>query len=198
MNGENILKLTIMKSFKKIIALVFSAAIFSLAANAQENTYAQTHPGNTNNYDYNTAIGVRFGGLTSGLTVKHFTNPTTALEGILSFGYRSFVVTGLYEKQYDIASAPGLDWLYGIGGHVGFFRYGGYYYWVAYTENGRVYYVSAPGNTAAVAGLDFILGLDYKFPNAPFNVGLDMKPFIDFYNGAYAFFDGALSVRFAF
>ncbi len=198
MKSENNLKLTVMKSIKKIIALFFSAGIISFAATAQENTYAQTHPGNTYDYNYNTAIGVRLGGLTSGLTIKHFTNPTTALEGILSFGHRSFVVTGLYEKQYDIASAPGLDWLYGIGGHVGFFRYGGYYYWVAYDDRGRVYYVNAPGNTAAVAGIDFILGLDYKFPNAPFNLGLDLKPFVDFYNGAYGFFDGALSVRFAF
>src|SRR5215216_182221 len=86
--------------------------------------------------DYKTAIGVRLGGLTSGLTVKHFTNPSTALEGILSFGYRSFVITGLYEKHKDITSAPGLMWLYGIGAHVGFFRYGGYYYRVRYHDNG--------------------------------------------------------------
>jgi hypothetical protein len=185
-----------MKSLKKIIALLMSAGIISLAANAQDNTYSQTHP--STGYDYNTAIGARLGGLTSGLTIKHFTNPTTALEGILSFGHRSFVVTGLYEKHYDIASSEGLKWLYGIGGHVGFFRYGGYYRWVAYDDGGRVYYVSAPGNTAAVAGIDFILGLDYKFPNAPFNLGLDIKPFVDFYNGANGFFDGALSVRFAF
>src|SRR5215510_5282396 len=141
-----------MKRFKKIIALVFSAGIISLTANAQDNTYSQTHPNTGTGYDYNTAIGARLGGLTSGLSIKHFTNSTTALEGILSFGHRSFVITGLYEKQYDIASAQGLDWFYGIGGHVGFFRYGGYYYWVAYTDDGRVYYVNSPGRTAAVAG----------------------------------------------
>jgi hypothetical protein len=186
-----------MKSFKKIIGLLLSAGIISLAANAQENTYAQTHP-QSSGYNYNTAIGARFGGLTSGLTVKHFTNPTTVLEGILSFGHSSVLLTGLYEKHYDIASAEGLKWLYGLGGHVGFFRYGGYYYRVVYDHDHRIYYVSDPGNTATVAGIDFILGLDYKFRDAPFNIGMDIKPFIDFYNGAYGYFDGALSVRFAF
>src|SRR5258705_697153 len=98
-----------MKSFKKLIALLISAGIISLAANAQENTYSQSNPGG--GYDYNTAIGARLGGLTSGLTIKHFTNPTSALEGILSFGHNSFHVTGLYEKHYDIASSEGLKWL---------------------------------------------------------------------------------------
>jgi hypothetical protein len=151
---------------------------------------------------YNTGIGVRLGGLTSGITVKHFTNSSGgALEGILGFGYRSFVITGLYEKHNAISTAPGLQWLYGVGAHVGFFRYGGYYYRVRYHDNGHghyVYYVDYPGESAAVFGVDFILGLDYKFNNAPFNIGLDMKPFFDFYNGPYAYFDGALSLRFAF
>jgi len=186
-----------MKSIKKIIALIISAGIISLAASAQENTYSNTHP-NSSGYGYRTAIGVRLGGLTSGLTIKHFTNPTTVLEGILGFGHNSFLITGLYEKHYDIASAEGLKWLYGIGGHVGFFRYRGYYYWVAYDHGNRVYYVSSPGTSTAVAGIDFILGLDYKFRDAPFNIGLDIKPFVDFYNGAYGYFDGALSLRFAF
>jgi len=184
-----------MKNVKKVIALLMAAGIISLTANAQQSNAPTPSTGSS---DYNTAIGARFGGLTSGLTVKHFTNPNTALEGILSFGYNSFLVTGLYEKHVDIPSAEGLKWLYGIGGHVGFFRYRGYYYWVAYDNGNRIYYVSSPGTSAAVAGLDFILGLDYKFRNAPFSVGLDTKPFIDFYNGTNGYFDGALSVRFAF
>ena len=149
--------------------------------------------------EYKTGIGARLGGLTSGITVKYFSNPSTALEGILSFGYRSFVITGLYEKHRDISTAPGLKWFYGIGGHVGFFRYGGYYYRVKYHKHGYVYYVEEPKSSSAVVGVDFILGLDYKFNNAPFNVGLDIKPFFDFFNGGpYGYWDGALSVRFVF
>jgi hypothetical protein len=153
--------------------------------------------GTVNAQSYHTGIGVRLGGLTSGLTVKHFVNPSGgALEGIASFGYRTFLITGLYEKHLPIQDAPGLMWYYGGGAHIGFFRYGGYYY--VYRHGNSVYYVDGPDGTSAVGGLDFILGLDYKFPNAPFNIGLDMKPFVDFHDGVYGYFDGALSFRFAF
>lgn len=179
---------------KKISVLLIMIAISAFVT----NSYAQSAESG-DGQNYRTGIGVRLGGLTSGLTVKHFTNPSTALEGIASFGYRSFVITGLYEKHRDISTAPGLKWLYGIGGHIGFFRYGGYYYLVKYKKNGYIYYVENPGGSSVVAGVDFILGLDYKFNNAPFNVGLDLKPFIDFYSGGpYGYWDGALSVRFTF
>jgi len=148
--------------------------------------------------DYRTGIGFRAGGLTSGITVKHFIAPDAALEGIMSFGYRTFIITGLYEQHVDINTAPGLKWLYGGGAHLGFFRYGGYYYLVAHGNGSRVYYVDEEGATAVVGGLDFILGLDYKFNRAPFNIGLDIKPFIDFVDGVSGYFDGAISFRFAF
>jgi hypothetical protein len=175
--------------------------LLALFIGAATGSFAQKN-NDAGDQDYKTGIGVRLGGLTSGLTIKHFVNPTAAIEGILGFGYRSFVITGLYEKHNDISTAPGLKWLYGLGAHLGFFRYGGYYYRVKYNygngNKGYVYYVEDPDNTAAVAGVDFILGMDYKFKNAPFNIGLDIKPFFDFYNGPYGYFDGALSIRFAF
>ena len=144
--------------------------------------------------DYHTGIGVRLGGLTSGITVKHFVNPTSAIEGIASFGYHNFLLTGLYEKHQSIPNAAGLNWLYGGGAHIGFFRYGGYYY----RHKNQIYYVEYPGESAAVFGVDFIVGLDYKFNKAPLNLGLDLKPFVDFYNGMSGYFDGALSFRFVF
>lgn len=174
-----------------------TTALLALTLGAAMPSFAQQN-NSGDGQDYKTGIGVRLGGLTSGVTIKGFTNPTTALEGIMSFGYRSFVITGLYEKHKDVNSAPGLKGLYGAGAHLGFFRYGGYYYLVRYDRNGYVYYAGYPGNTATVFGIDFILGLDYKFRNAPFSVGLDVKPFVDFYNGPYGYFDGALSIRFAF
>ena len=144
--------------------------------------------------DYHTGIGVRLGGLSSGITVKHFMHPSSAIEGIASFGHRSFILTGLYEKQQPIHDADGLDWFYGGGAHLGFFQYGGYYY--RYRD--RLYYVDEPGESAAVFGIDFIIGLDYKFRNAPLNLGLDLKPFVDFNDGLSGYMDGALSFRFVF
>jgi hypothetical protein len=148
--------------------------------------------------DYKTGIGVRLGGLTSGLTVKGFVNQNSAIEGIMSFGMYDFILTGLYEKHNPIDNAEGLKWLYGGGVHVGFFRYGSHYYY--FTDHGHVVYLYAtePGMTSTVGGLDFIIGLDYKFHNAPFNVGLDLKPFVDFFDGVQGYWDGALSFRFVF
>jgi len=182
-----------MKSLKKFLIAVFLLSWFSA-----ENSIAQNNSYSTANYDYyKTGIGLRLGGLTSGLSLRSFLNPNSALEGIVGFGRSSFQITGLYEKFQPVDNAEGLRWFYGGGGHLGFFRYGGRYYYWAYTDHGVVY-VTEPGETATVVGLDFILGLDYKFRNAPFNVGLDVKPFVDFFDGVQGYWDGALSFRFAF
>src|ERR1700756_402627 len=77
---------------------------------------------------YNTGIGLRLGGLTSGLNVKHFmNNEGSSLEGIASFGHHNFLLTGLYEKNNGITNAEGLMWYFGGGAHVGFWGYNGRY-----------------------------------------------------------------------
>ncbi len=146
-------------------------------------------PGFAQSQSYGTAVGARLGGLTSGLTIKHFTSSSTALEGIVSFGSRSFIITGLYEVHNPISGARGLQWLYGGGAHIGFFNDGGSYY----TFRGEHVY-----NNRSVVGLDLILGLDYKFKGAPINIGIDVKPIIDFYDGAIMYFDTGFSVRLTF
>ena len=138
--------------------------------------------------NYQTAVGLRFGGLTNGLTIKHFVSNKTALEGIVSFGQDNFVLTGLFEKHTGVDHSSLFNLYYGIGGHVGFFRDGSRYYY----QNNSLYY------TSTVAGIDGILGLGYKFQHAPINIGMDFKPFIDFYNGSIIYFDGAVSVRYTF
>lgn len=169
-------------------------AVISITANAQQDN--PPHNSRAEGQDYKMAVGIRLG---SGLTVKDFIDHATAFEGMMTFGYNALLITGLLEKHIDITSAPGFKWLFGMGGHVGFFRYLGYYYWT-YDYGNRTFYVNSPDSdaTVAVGGVDFIMGLDYKFRNAPFNVGFDVKPFIDFYRGEYGFFDGAFSARLAF
>lgn len=138
---------------------------------------------------YSTAIGVRLGGLTSGLTLKQFISSGAALEGIVSFGTNSFLITGLYEGHSEVSGASGLQWLYGGGAHIGFFRESGSYY----AFRGEHIY-----NNRSVIGLDAIFGLDYKFRDAPINLGIDVKPIIDFFDGTVIYFDTALSIRLAF
>jgi hypothetical protein len=144
--------------------------------------------GNLTAQGYQTGLGIRFGGLTSGLTVKSFLSKTSAIEGILSVGHKNFIVTGLYEMHSQIDHSSLFKVFYGIGGHVGFFQDGGTYYY----HDTRLY----TGST--VAGVDGIIGLDYKFRTTPINISMDFKPFVDFFNGGIVYFDGGISVRYTF
>jgi len=137
---------------------------------------------------YKTGLGLRFGGLTSGITLKHFTNSNTALEGILSVGRKNVLITGLYEKHVAADKNSALKFLYGVGAHVGFFQDGSSYYY----NDGRKY------TSSTVLGIDGILGLDYKFNKAPINISMDIKPFIDFFGGNYVYMDGGISLRYTF
>ena len=128
--------------------------------------------------DYKTALGVKFlDG--AGITLKHFINDRDALEGIGFFWTQGTRITGLYELHYDINGAPGLKWYVGPGVHIGFYntRYG----------NG------------SFAGIDGVLGLDYKINNAPLNLSLDWQPSFEFGTGrGFTGSWGGLGVRYTF
>ncbi len=145
--------------------------------------------------DYGTGIGLRLGGLSSGLSIKGFVNSTSALEGIASFGRHSFIATGLYEKHFEIPGVAGLNMYVGAGGHLGFFGYRGSYF---YKKKNEYFYVYDEGRTAVVPGIDVIIGLEYKIKDVPLAVGVDIKSFIDFFDGSGFYFDGALNIRYVF
>ncbi len=167
--------------------------IFFIIATANLSLFAQ-NPG------YKTGIGLR-GGYESGLTLKHFIASDKALEGIYSRHWGNFGtrITVLYEIQKPISGAKGLSFFYGVGGHIGF--YNGLYY--GYKNNG---YYDKNGNWQSVPyqdrytsiGIDGILGLEYKFSEIPFTVGLDIKPFVDLTRYSNYFGDAAFSVRYTF
>ena len=145
--------------------------------------------------DYNTGIGLRLGGFTSGITVKHFVKSNGAIEGIVGFGSHSFILTGLYEHHFPV-DAEGLKLYVGGGMHVGWFGYNGTY--LIYKNRSEKIYVVESGRTAFVPGIDFIFGAEYKFKGAPLTLGLDIKPFVDFYYGTSAYTDVALNLRYVF
>jgi hypothetical protein len=128
--------------------------------------------------DYKVAIGVRLSSaaptLSNSVTVKYFMNERDALEGLVSFGTR-FGIGGLYERHQLIGNTPALTWFYGAGGYLGFQDHNTY------------------------LGPTGIVGLDYKFKDAPLNISLDWKPELDiipainFVPDAFAF-----SARFTF
>ena len=69
--------------------------------------------------DYRTAIGLR-AGTTNGLTIKHFTKPKVAVEGIISSRWRGLGFTGLIEGHTRAFDVNRLNFYYGAGAHVYF------------------------------------------------------------------------------
>lgn len=148
-----------------------------------------------NSSSYKTAVGLRFGG-TSGVTIKHFTGSNTALEGIFSFWRHSVGVTGLYEKHARAFSTSGLNWYYGVGGHIYVTgQDNGYYYHDGYNPH---YYRYEHGGFSG--GVDGIIGLEYKINPIPFALSLDLKPAIDITSGGnlYFYVDPGLGLKFTF
>ena len=155
---------------KKI--LLSSAIVFFLVAalNAQ---------------DYNTGIGLR-GGLYNGLTVKHFIGEKSAVEGLLATRWTGFEVIGLYEIHNPLADVERLKWLFGAGGHIGFY------------DGDKTTWGDA-GTNYTVIGFDLILGLEYSFSEIPLNLSLDWKPAFNLIGYSKFFGDGgALSIRYIF
>lgn len=136
--------------------------------------------------DYTTGIGFR-GGAASGLTIKHFIKNDVAIEGILStsFKYRGTTITLLYEKHAQAFDVSGLQWYYGVGGHIGFYQ-------------DRYYYDRGHNHDRVLGvGVDGILGLEYYIRDIPFTIGADIKPYINIPYGG-GFWDSALHVRYVF
>lgn len=132
---------------------------------------------------YKTALGVKvLDG--AGISIKHFTSPNVALEGIGFFWNRGARITGLYEFHGDINGAPGLKYYIGPGAHVGFY-------------NKDYYYKNNFGGT--FIGVDGVLGLDYKFKGAPINFALDWQPSFEFGDGqGFVGSWGGFAVRYTF
>jgi hypothetical protein len=133
---------------KKILVTLIAALFITVAAQAQ---------------DYKTGIGFR-GGLSNGLTVKHFISGNTALEGLLSTRWGGFHLTGLYEIHAPAFSVNGLHWYYGVGGHLGSWQ----------TNSKNPWWNDDDSHT--VIGIDGIVGIEYNIGAIPFNISLDYKP----------------------
>jgi hypothetical protein len=129
---------------------------------------------------YTTALGVKvFDG--AGITLKHFIKDNRAIEGIAYFWNRGSRVTGLYEIHFDIDGAPGLKWYIGPGAHLGFYN-------SKYKDGDGTF-----------AGIDGVLGLDYKINKAPLNLSLDWQPSFEFGTGrGFSGNWGGLGIRYTF
>lgn len=143
---------------------------------------------------YNTGIGLRFGP-DFGLTIRTGAG-SGYFEGIIGSGYRALTITALYERFTPVFNTAGFNIYYGLGGHIGLYdrwgRYGYYDRWGYYHPQYEYVY------TGPSFGIDGIFGLEYKFQTIPFALGLDIKPFFDFYRYGYGAIDPGLSFRYTF
>ena len=157
---------------KRTIVLLIAFTMLNITlSNAQSSS--------SNSSTYTTALGVKF--YPTGITLKHFISDKHALEGLGYFYNYGFRITGLYEIYGDINNAPGLRWYIGPGAHVGFYntKYGG----------------------GSSAGVDGVLGLDYKVTNAPLNLSLDWQPSFEFgdnFNNGFSGGWGGFGIRYTF
>lgn len=157
----------------KVLLIAFFMSAVAISANAQ---------------NYTTALGARLGAF-NGVTIKHFVSESNALEGIASFRWGGFAITGLYEWQNPIRNAEGLDYFLGLGGHIGVWDNDNYYRFDPDRDAGNF----------TIVGIDFIAGLEYTFAEAPFVIGLDWKPAFNLVGDSRWWGDGAaLSVRYTF
>ena len=163
-----------MKTLKIISAAIIAAGLFGQQFARAQQTTTEPVKLSIDKSAYGTAIGLR-GGETSGLTIKHFLNERSALEGILGVWPYGFSITGLYERHENAFNVEGMKWYYGGGGHMAL-RSGRTYY--VYSERNGYWYKYRSGSGTGV-GVDGILGLEYKIKPIPFAISLDIKPLIE-------------------
>ena len=132
---------------------------------------------------YDRALGLKFpGGLS--LTYKKFITDTRNLEAQLTAWHKGFRLAGLYEFNfYTFDKVPELSWFVGPGAHIGFWKSG-------YEKD---------YDSQADIGIDGIIGLDYKFKNAPVNVSVDWEPAVTLVGSAgFTPVFGGIAVRYTF
>ena len=181
--------------------VVLALCLFSITTYAQSKKSTSAPAG----AGYETGIGLRGGGYSSGLTIKHFLSGknNVAVEGLVTTEYlaRGARFTLLLEKHIPLKDFKGLQLYYGAGAHLGAYR-GRYYFADVRYRYGKKYdqvYYIANDETRVAGGADLILGLEYKMDDLPFVIGVDYKPFFDVFHGYTGFYhDAAVSLRFTF
>lgn len=144
----------------------------------------------SNAQDYQTAVGLKFGGYENGVSVKYFSTPDIALEGELGFRAHGVVISGLYEIHQEAFGVKELKFYYGAGAHIGAEGSGVYQ---TYDGSDEVYHQSH-----ILLGVDGVLGLEYKIPQAPIAISLDLNPRVELATGPFFDIAPGLGLKYTF
>ena len=140
--------------------------------------------------DYKTAAGLKFGGYENGFSIKYFTTADIALEGELGFRAHGVVITGLYEIHQEAFGVKELKFYYGAGGHIGAEGSGVYQ---TYDGSNETY-----NRSHILLGVDGVIGLEYRIPNAPIAVSLDLNPRVELATGPFFDIAPGLGLKYTF
>ncbi|MBW4888624.1 hypothetical protein KXQ82_02810 [Mucilaginibacter sp. HMF5004] len=138
---------------------------------------------------YPVAVGAKFGGYENGLSVKYFMQKNAALEGILGFRSHGVVLTGLYEIHQTAFNVPELKFYYGGGAHIGSIN-GDY---SRFGSDSQKY-----NGSTLLLGADGVIGLEYKIPNAPIAISLDLNPRLELATGPFFDLAPGLGLKYTF
>lgn len=144
--------------------------------------------------DFKQAVGIR-AGFTGGIEYRIYTDNENSYKFLLGSRERGLVAHALKEfHRYDLFTfTDQLNVVFGAGLHAGYERWDQQYY-----NYNTSYYVT---RTAFIAGLDGLAGLEYMFLEVPLSVGLEVKPYFDFF-GREMFdielFDFAFTLKYHF
>ena len=163
-----------MKKICYNLLLLFLIIFLGKAANAQT---------------YQTAAGLRFS-YESGISVKYFTAPTIAVEGVLGLREKGAVVTGLFEIHQSAFNVAELKFYYGAGAHIGGVGSGTY---SVYNGDVKVY-----GSSSPLLGADGVIGLEYLIPGAPIAVSADLDPRVEIFRGPIFSLAPSLGIKYVF
>jgi len=166
-----------MKTIKLLLLLFFAA--FGTLSNAQE---------------FKQAAGIRLG-LSPGFEYRIFADAKNSYKFLLSTRDRGMQFHVLKEfHNYDMFDfTDQLVFYYGGGLHAGYERWNVKYY--------HYYSRAYSMHTAFVAGLDGLVGLEYVFNEVPVSLGVEVKPYFEFF-GKEMFdlqlFDFAFTAKYLF
>jgi hypothetical protein len=135
-------------------------------------------------------VGLKFGGYENGPSIKYFTNNAIALEGVIGFRSHGVVFTGLYEVHQVAFGVNALKFYYGAGAHIGAEGAGVYQ---SFGGNSQTY-----NESHILLGVDGVLGLEYKIPNAPIAISLDLNPRAELATGPFFDIAPGLGLKYTF
>ncbi len=144
--------------FMKLAGILAISLFLFVHSASAQNTLLQKQ-------GYTSAVGIKF--YPVGVSFKHFVAANKAVD-LYAYFQDGTRVTGLYEFHGSLSNTGGLKWYAGPGTHIHFYDY----------EHGG----------GVNAGVDGVVGLEYKLNKLPFAFSIDWQPSIEF--GSKATFAG--------